>query len=163
MGLFSRNTAESTQNIAAVCTVDLPRYLGKWYEICRLPHSFEKDLENVTANYNLKNDGKIEVVNAGTKNGQKKEARATAWIPDKNCTGKLFVSFFRPFKSEYKIIKLDESGYSFAVVTSSSKKYLWILSRTPSISAELYDELISYVTNLGFDTSKIILVSQAGN
>ncbi|KJS86264.1 MAG: hypothetical protein JM58_07130 [Peptococcaceae bacterium BICA1-8] len=143
--------------------VNLERYLGTWYEIARFSHTFEKGLDNVTATYNLKSDGKIEVINAGLKNGEKSVAKATAWIPDKSCTGKLLVSFFRPIKSEYKIIKLDEENYSFAVVTSSSKNYLWILSREPKISDELYNDLISFVSYNGFDISKIIKVNQNSN
>ncbi|SHI66814.1 lipocalin family protein [Parasporobacterium paucivorans] len=160
MGIFRRRSKHSTSEIPAICNVNLERYLGTWYEIARLPHSFEKGLDNVTATYNLKTDGNIEVVNAGMKNGEKKAAKATAWIPDKNCTGKLLVSFFRPFKSEYNIIKLNED-YSFAIVTSSSKNYLWILSREPRISEELYNDLISFAASKGFDTSKIIKVNQS--
>ncbi len=160
MGLFSRKSENSTKDIPAICNVDLERYLGRWYEIARLPHSFEKGLENVTATYNLKSDGKIEVINAGFKNGEKSMARATAWIPDKSCTGRLLVSFFRPIKSEYNIIRLDEENYSYAVITSSTKNYLWILSREPRISAGLYDDLMAYISAKGFDASKIIKVKQ---
>jgi len=160
MGIFNSKSKNSTKGIPAICNVNLERYLGTWYEIARLPHTFEKGLNNVTATYNLKTDGNIEVINSGIKNGEKSVAKATAWIPDKNCTGKLLVSFFRPFKSEYNIIKLDEENYSFSVVTSSSKNYLWILSREPKISEELYNDLISFVSSNGFDTSKIIKVNQ---
>jgi lipocalin len=160
MGLFSGKPENSTKDIPAICNVNLERYLGTWYEIARFPHSFEKGLENVTATYNLKSDGKIEVINAGFKNGEKSMAKATAWIPDESCTGKLLVSFFRPIKSEYNIIKLDEENYSYAVITSSTKNYLWILSREPRISDRLYDDLIAYIVANGFDTSKIIKVKQ---
>jgi len=159
MGILSRSK-NSTDEIPAVCNVNLERYLGTWYEIARLPHNFENGLDNVTAAYSLKTDGKIEVINTGIKNGEKSVAKATAWIPDKNCTGKLLVSFFWPFKSEYNIIKLDEENYSFAVVTSSSKNYLWILSRKPKISDELYNNLISFASANGFDTAKVIKVNQ---
>jgi len=160
MGILSRSK-RSTEEIPALCNVNLERYLGTWYEIARLPHKFENGLDNVTAAYSLKTDGKIEVINTGIKNGEKSVAKATAWIPDKNCTGKLLVSFFWPFKSEYNIIKLDEENYSFAVVTSSSKNYLWVLSREPKISDELYNSLISFVSSNGFDTAKIIKVNQS--
>lgn len=159
MGLFGNKTEE----IQAVCNVNLERYLGVWYEIARFPHTFEKGLNNVTATYNLKSDGKIEVINSGIKDGNKKVASAVAWIPDKNCTGKLFVSFFRPFKSLYKIIKLDEENYKYAVVTSSSMNYLWILSRESKISEKLYDDLISFTASKGFDISKILKVDQSKN
>ncbi|HEX9063147.1 MAG TPA: lipocalin family protein [Clostridia bacterium] len=156
MSIFSRLFGESTKNIPSVCNVDIKRYAGTWYEIARLPHSFEKGLENVTATYNIQSDGKIEVINSGVKNGKKKVTRGVAWVRNKSCTGELFVSFFWIFKSEYNIIRLDEKNYSFAVVTSSTKNYLWILSRTPKISDGLYADLISYAASKGFDVSKII-------
>ena len=160
MGIFSGKQENSTKDIPVVCNVKLERYVGTWYEIARLPHSFERGLDNVTATYYLKSDGKIEVINAGLKNGEKSMAKATAWIPDKSCTGKLLVSFFWPIKGEYKIIKLDEENYRYAVVTSSTKNYLWILSREPRISDRLYDDLIAYTAANGFDTSIIIKVKQ---
>jgi len=156
MGIFRRRPGNSTKVIPVICNVDLKRYLGKWYEIARLPHTFEKGLDNVTATYKLKPDGKIEVVNAGIKNGEKSVAKATAWVPDKDCTGKLLVSFFRPFRSEYNIIKLDEENYSFAVVTSNSKNYLWFLSREPKVSEELYDDLISFAAFNGFQAFVVL-------
>ena len=160
MGILSIIFGKSTKGISPICDVNLKRYLGKWYEIARLPHSFEKDLEKVTAIYTLRSDGKIEVINAGFKNGEKKVAKGVAWIPDKNCTGKLLVSFFRLFKSEYKIILLDEIKYNYAVVTSSKMNYLWILSKKPKINNELYDELISFAALKGFDVTKLIKVTQ---
>ncbi len=155
MGIFSTLFGKSTKNIPSVCNVDIKSYTGTWYEIARLPNNFEKGLENVTATYNIQNDDKIEVINSGVKNGKKKVTRGVAWLRNKNCTGELFVSFFWIFKSEYNIIRLDEKNYSFAVVTSSTMNYLWILSRTPKISNELYNDLISYVASKGFDVSKI--------
>ncbi len=160
MGLLSGKPENSTKDIPAVCNMKLERYLGTWYEIARLPHSFERGLDNVTATYNLRSDKKIEVINAGSKNGESSMAKATAWIPDKSCTGKLLVSFFWPIKGEYNIIKLDEENYRYAVVTSSTKNYLWILSREPRISDTLYDDLIAFTAAYGFDTSKIIKVKQ---
>lgn len=160
MGILSSLLGKSTKNIQPICNVDLKRYVGTWYEIVRLPHSFEEGLQYVTATYNLKSDGKIEVINAGIRDGVNKLAKAIAWVPDKNCTGKLLVSFFWPIKSEYKIILLDEKEYKYAVVTSSTMKYLWILSRETKISDELYNELIEFISSKGFDVSKIINVTQ---
>ncbi|MDD3521251.1 MAG: lipocalin family protein, partial [Actinomycetota bacterium] len=131
-----------------------------WYEIARFPHPFEKDLEYVTATYNILNDDQIEVINSGVKRGEKKNIKGVAYIPDKNCTGKLLVSFFWIIKSQYNIILLDEKDYNYAVVTSSTNNYLWILSRTPKISDELYDNLVDFVKSKGFDISKIIRVTQ---
>ena len=159
----SSKFGKSTNDIAPVCNVDIKRYLGTWYEIARFPHFFEAGLEYVTATYNLKSNAKIEVINSGLKNEEKKVVSGEAWIPDMNCTGKLFVRFFWPFKSEYNIILLDEKEYSYSVVTSDSMNYLWILSREPKISKELYDYLIAFVSSKGFDAAKIIKVKQSDN
>jgi apolipoprotein D and lipocalin family protein len=163
MGILRDLFGKSTKDIKPVCNVNLERYLGRWYEIARLPHSFEEGLEYVTATYNSKDNGRIEVINAGMKNGEKKSAKGVAWVPDKNCTGRLLVSFFWPFKSEYKIILLDEKDYQYAVVTSSNMNYLWILSRKPEISSELYDYLVGFAASKGFDTDKLIKVTQSSS
>ena len=160
MGLFSGLFGKSTKDIPLICDVDINRYIGTWYEIARFPHPFEKDLEYVTATYNILNDDQIEVINSGVKRGEKKNIKGVAYIPDKNCTGKLLVSFFWIIKSQYNIILLDEKDYNYAVVTSSTNNYLWILSRTPKISDELYDNLVDFVKSKGFDISKIIRVTQ---
>lgn len=160
MGIFSKRIRVKKNEIPAICDVKIERYLGTWYEIARLPHRFEEGLDNVTATYNLRPSGKIEVINSGTRNGKRSNAKGRAWIPDKKCTGRLLVSFFGPFKGEYNIIKLDKE-YSYVVVTGSSKNYLWILSRVPKIADDLYEELISYVSSLGFDPKKIIKVNQS--
>ena len=151
---------KSTKDIPKICNVDIERYLGKWYEIARMPHSFENGMENVTAEYSRRVDGKIEVKNSGVKDRKKKTAKAVAWVPVKSCTGSLLVRFFWPFKSGYNIIKLDEENYSYAVVAGNTTDYLWILSRKPEISDDLYDELVYFVCSKGFDQSKIIKVKQ---
>ncbi len=158
MGLFGSLLAKSTKDIEAVCDVDITRYLGTWYEIARLPHSFEKGLENVTANYQLREDGKIQVTNAGYKNGKRKEAQAVAWIINPQCTGRLYVSFFWLVKSEYKIINIDRE-YQQAVVTSNKRNYLWILSRTPEIEKQTYIDLVNFAVVNGFDIKKLIKVA----
>jgi lipocalin len=155
--------AGDTESIPPVKGVDIERYLGTWYEIARLPHRFEKDLVGVTAAYKRKPNGEIEVLNQGYKQsleGEKKTARGRARIPDLRTPGLLKVSFFWIFWSDYKIIKLDTAEYKWAVVTSSSKKYLWILSRTPKIEDALVEELKAYVTEKGFETEKLIWVKQ---
>lgn len=149
-------------NISIVCDLDLKRYLGNWYEIGRLPMRSEKDLDNITAIYNLKKNGKIEVVNSGYKNGKKKEIRGTAWISDKKCTGALLVSFFWPFKSEYNVIMLDKN-YRYAVVMGNTKDNLWILSRTPHMDDKLYSDIIDFLSEKDFDIKRIINAKQNKN
>jgi apolipoprotein D and lipocalin family protein len=115
--------------------LDIEKYLGKWYEIARYDHKFERGLVGVTASYSFRDDGKIKVVNAGFKetlNGQKSEAIGKAKIPDPNVPSKLKVSFFWFFYGDYFVFELDEN-YQWAVIGSSTDKYLWILSRTPQL------------------------------
>ncbi len=153
----------STKDIPAVSKVDLSRYLGKWYEIARLPTSFEKNLVNVTATYNLRTDGKIEVINQGYKNipqGKKSVAKGKAWIPNKAAPGILKVSFFPLISADYKIIELDSENYQYAIVTSNTKKYLWILSRTPEMDTNLYNQLLNKAKEKGFAIEKIYSVPQ---
>ncbi|MDD4775768.1 MAG: lipocalin family protein [Syntrophomonas sp.] len=161
MGLLNDIFSNSANDIPAVCDVDLQRYLGTWYEIARLPHSFEEGMEYVTASYAMRPDGKLEVTNAGRKGDKERVAKAVAWVPDRQCPGKLLVSFFRPLRGQYNIIRLDEEDYSYAVVTGSKKSYLWILSRQPQISDQLYDELLQFIAAAGFDTGRLIRVRQA--
>ena len=146
-------------DIPIVCDLDLQRYLGAWYEIGRLPLRSEKGMDNITAIYNLKKNGDIEVINSGYKDGKKKGIRGTAWARDKKCTGALFVRFFWPFKSEYNVIKLDKN-YRYAVVMGDTKDTMWILSRTPHMDDKLYSEIIDFLNANGFDIKKIINAKQ---
>jgi apolipoprotein D and lipocalin family protein len=148
---------------ATVEHVDISRYIGKWYEIARFPNSFEKGLVGVTATYSLRGDGKINVLNQGFKNtlqGPLKQARGKAKVPDSLEPGRLKVSFFLFFYADYLILELDEENYQYALVGSSSDKYLWILCRTPEMSAETYQMLVSKAQGRGYDTEKLISVEQ---
>jgi len=149
-----------TDNIPAVKNVDLQKYSGKWYEIARLPVSFEKGLYGVTAVYEIIGANKIRVTNSGyrEKDRKFKSVIGRAYVPDQSQTGRLKVSFFRPFYGDYKIILLDEENYSYAVVTSKTKNYLWILSRAPEMDDALFGELSGFAAANGFDTEKLIRV-----
>lgn len=157
---------KNTKNMIDKTTVNdlnINRYLGVWYEIARFPHSFEKGLVGVTATYSLKKDGKIEVLNQGYKNtldGKHSSAKGKAKVPDKNEPGKLKVSFFLWFYAAYNILELDAENYQWALVGSSSDKYLWILSRTPQINQKTYQMLVEKARLRGYDVSKLILVEQ---
>lgn len=157
MGIFKRN--KINKDIPVICDVDLERYLGNWYEIGRLPMRSEKNLDNITAIYNLKRNGKIEVINSGYKKGKKKSVRGIAWAPNNKCKGSLLVSFFKPFKSEYNIIKL-ERNYKYSVVMGNTRENLWILSRTPKMDEQVYKEIIKFLDRHGFNTKKIINAKQ---
>jgi apolipoprotein D and lipocalin family protein len=160
IGLLSDIFSRGARDIPAVCDVDLPRYMGAWYEIARLHNTFEEGLDYVTAVYQLRSDGKVDVTNTGIKGGKNKSAQAVAWVPDQRCPGKLLVSFFRPMRSQYNIIRLDED-YRYAVVAGSRMNYLWILSREPRMDDDLYDELVHFVSGVGFDGNRLIKIKQA--
>ena len=160
--LFSCKT---TQSLSTVNEVDIRKYSGQWYEIARLPNSFEKGLECVTAIYTLKESDKIEVLNKGysvKKEGEFKTAKGTARVPDSDFPGRLKVSFFWPFSGDYYIISLDEN-YSYALVGDPSRKYLWVLSRDRTLDDQVYSDLIELARNKGFETDNLIRVNQDCN
>lgn len=152
------------QNIdkTTVKKVDLEKYMGKWYEIARYDHSFERDLVGVTATYSLLPNDRIRVVNEGYKhtlNGSLKSAVGKAKVPDMNEPGKLKVSFFLWFYSDYYILELAED-YSYALIGSSSDNYLWILSRTPVLPEVTLKQILDKAQKRGYDTEKLIFVKQ---
>ena len=140
---------------------NLSKYLGTWYEIARFDHSFERNMDNVIAEYVLRPDGKVDVVNSGWRNGLYKEANGKAKQPDPvTSPAHLMVSFFLFFYSDYNILMLDDD-YQVSLVGSSSPDYLWILSRTPFIEDDqLLDSIIKEAQRRGYDTSKLIWVDQ---
>ena len=154
-------------NMQTVVGVDANQYLGTWYEIARLDNSFERDLEQVTATYSLREDGGIKVLNRGfnTKKNDWSEAEGKAYFtqpanPDGTYKGQLKVSFFGPFYGPYNIIALDKTQYNYALVTSG-KEYLWILSRTPQLTYPIKQELMAQAKALGYPTENLIFVKQA--
>lgn len=138
-----------------VPTLDLNRFLGHWYEIARYDHSFERDLESVETDYTLRSDGKIEVVNRGIdrRTGKEKIARGKAKTTDQ--PGRLRVSFFLFFYSDYNILELDED-FQWALIGSKSPKYLWILSRTPHLDTQTLNYILRLAQQRGYSTSKLI-------
>ncbi|MDG2080255.1 MAG: lipocalin family protein [Bacteroidales bacterium] len=146
-----------------VKNLDINKYIGTWYEIARYPHSFEKNLVGVTANYTLNNDGTIKVINKGYKgslSGKMKKAVGKAKIPDKRKSANLKVSFFWIFYSDYLVMELDEKDYQWAVVGSSSPNYLWILCREPQMSVMMLNEIKSRLVERGYDLSNLQMVPQ---
>lgn len=141
---------------------EIERYLGKWYEIARLDHSFERDLEKVSADYTLRDDGGVDVINRGfsMKKNTWKEAVGKAYFVKSATEGYLKVSFFGPFYSSYVIFELDTDDYQYAFVSGFNESYLWLLSRTPVVSDELKAEFISMARERGFSTDEIIWVAQ---
>lgn len=140
---------------------DVSRYLGLWYEIARLDHSFERGLERVQAEYSLNHDGTIRVVNRGfyPPSNQWKEAVGKAVFVEDAGTGRLKVSFFGPFYGSYNIIDLDQKDYAYALVCGPNRSYLWILSREPGLDAAITAALVGKAQSLGFETEKLIYVN----
>jgi apolipoprotein D and lipocalin family protein len=146
--------------VQAVRDFDVSRYQGKWYEIARLDHSFERGLSNVSAAYTLRNDGGIDVLNRGfeKRTGRWKEAKGRAYFVKENTIGRLKVSFFWPFYGGYNVIALDHEDYSYALVCGPDRSYLWILARQKTLSRSVIDELVEAAENLGFRVEKLIFV-----
>jgi len=145
--------------------LDLERYLGTWYEIARYDHKFERGLVGVSAHYSLRSDGKIKVLNSGYKgslDGKYSEAIGKAKIPNPEEPGKLKVSFFLFFYGDYYVMELDDD-YQWAVIGSSSDKYLWILSRQAIMDDHIYDDLLNRLRTRSYDTSLLIKVKQDAN
>ena len=150
---------------AAQCAVDnsvsgdlkLDKYLGDWYEIARFDHSFERGLSFCKANYTLRKNGKVQVLNTGIKNGKPKEAKGKAKLTDNARI--LRVSFFGPFFGDYRIMLLDPD-YQWVLVGGSNAKYLWILSRTPRLTDEVRATILAEATRRGYDVNKLIWVEQ---
>lgn len=134
---------------------DVDRYLGKWYEIARYNHKFQREMTGCTAVYTLKSKGKILVTNQGYRKGKFHESIGHAKITDEN--GLLRVSFFRPFYSDYRVLMLA-SDYSYALVGSNRQKYLWILSRTPILPSDVLNTILKEARGRGYDTQKLMWV-----
>jgi apolipoprotein D and lipocalin family protein len=158
--LFISGCVGIPDNITAVDGFEVKRYLGTWYEIARLDHSFERGLSNVTATYNLRDDGGIDVLNKGfdENSGKWKRAKGKAYFVSGSHIGRLKVSFFGPFYGGYNIIALDKKNYSYSLICSSNRSYLWILARDKELEQNILGYLIELSKGLGFETDKLIFV-----
>jgi apolipoprotein D and lipocalin family protein len=150
------------EGVTPVTDFRVDDYLGTWYEIARLDHSFERGLDNVTAEYSLRDDGGLTVVNRGypTEARQWKEAVGKAYFVRGKDEGFLKVSFFGPFYGSYVVFEIDEE-YRHAFVTSYKKSYLWLLSRTPTVEPQVIERFRQKTKDLGFDSDALIFVDQA--
>ena len=142
---------------STVKSVDLNRYLGNWYEIARFDHSFERGMEYAMAHYTMRDDGKIDVLNTGIKDGRAKAAKGIAKTT--NQQGLLRVSFFGPFFSDYRIMMLDEN-YQYVLVGGSTNRFLWILSRTPQLDEATLSLILAEAEHRGYDTTRLLWVKQ---
>ena len=144
--------------------VDINRYLGDWYEIARFDHKFQRNCTATKANYSLRDDGDIRVINTcrvGSPDGKLKKAEGRAWIDDSNTNSKLKVQFFMTkikwsfLAGKYWILELDKD-YQYVLVGAPSREYLWILSRRKQLDPAIYQKLITRANDMGFDTKKLL-------
>lgn len=158
--LFLAGCVSLPENITPVDNFSLERYLGKWYEIARLDHSFERGLTSVNAEYSLRPDGGVKVINRGYSQKEKKwkEIEGRGYFVDRKDVGFLKVSFFGPFYGSYVVFDLDRDNYSYALVCGPDKSYLWILARNPKMDDTLKKRLIDKAAALGFATDQLIFV-----
>ena len=163
-GLASSLSGCSTalpEGLTSVTPFEVNRYLGKWFEIARLDHSFERGLTDVSATYSLKPDGSLEVINRGfnTKKDEWKSATGRALFTGSQNQGSLKVSFFGPFYGGYHVLALDQTGYQWALVSGPDRDYLWILARTKVLAPAVRDQLVAEAKKMGFSTDKLIWVA----
>jgi apolipoprotein D and lipocalin family protein len=148
--------------VTPVKDFEIDRYLGKWYQIARLDHSFERGLEQVTADYSLLDNGKVKVVNRGfsKSTNEWKEAVGKAISVRKSDEGYLKVSFFGPFYSSYVVFGLDHEHYQYAFISGPNESYLWLLSRTPKVEKDVIARFVETARDMGFRTEELIYVKQ---
>lgn len=161
--LFITGCVGIPDNIKPVKSFELDRYLGKWYEIARLDHSFERGLSHVTADYTMRKDGGVKVLNRGYSAEKRswKQAEGKAYFVENSNIGHLKVSFFGPFYGSYIVFDLDHENYQYSLVCGPNKSYLWILARKPMLNDDMKSSLIKKAADVGFDTSKLIFVDHA--
>lgn len=151
------------EGVEPVSPFDINRYQGTWYEIMRLDHRFERGLTNVTATYDLRDDGTVGVLNRGfDREGCRwEEAKGVAEFQGERTVASLSVTFFWPFAGGYHVFALDERNYAYALVSGPSHEYLWILARRPELPVEIRDDLVQRARDQGFPVDDLILVDHS--
>ncbi|MGB1088871.1 MAG: lipocalin family protein, partial [Alphaproteobacteria bacterium] len=159
-GVFLGACTAPPKGVEPVQGFDVERYLGKWFEVARLDHSFERGLSNVTAEYSMSGDGGVTVLNKGFARATCEESAAEgrAVFIGSSDIASLKVTFFWPFAGGYHVMALDKTDYAYALVAGPSFDYLWLLSRTPSLPADTQARLLLEAKAAGFDVSQLIFV-----
>ena len=153
-------SSKNDLNVNTVQSFDLNRFLGTWCEIARYDHYFERGMDRVMAEYALREDGMVRVINSGFKGGRYRSRQAIAKYPRQaGQPGLLRVAFFWRFYSDYRILMLSDD-YSLALISGASDKYLWIMSRKSQITDDQKEAVLREATARGFDTTKLIWVNQ---
>jgi apolipoprotein D and lipocalin family protein len=149
----------SSRQLATVEKLDLNQYSGTWYEIARLPNSFETGLECITATYTIMENGKVEVLNKGwnEEDNEWKSVKGSAKRPNEQKPGELKVTFFWPFYGAYYVMWIDDD-YNYALVGHPNRKYLWILARNPICDESVLERMKAHATDEGFEVDKMVWV-----
>jgi apolipoprotein D and lipocalin family protein len=159
---MAKSASAEEKPLATVPSVDLQKYMGRWFEISAFPQSFEKGCHCTVAEYSMTDKGYVKVVNTcrkGSPDGKAKVANGKAFVVEGSNNAKLRVQFFWPFRGNYWIIDLADD-YTYAVVGDPSRKYLWILCRTPRMEPGLYRDIVDRAANKGYDVSKLQMTDQ---
>ena len=156
--LLATGCVSIPDNITPVTSFQIERYLGKWYEIARLDHRFERGLTQISAEYSMRPDGGLKVLNRGYSKEKQEwsEAEGRGYFVQSPNEAYLKVSFFGPFFGSYIVFELDTVNYQYALISGPDKSYFWLLARTPTIDDNLKKKLIAKAAALGFDTTKLI-------
>ena len=156
--LLATGCVSIPDNITPVTSFQIERYLGKWYEIARLDHRFERGLTQISAEYSMRPDGGLKVLNRGYSKEMQEwsEAEGRGYFVQSPNEAYLKVSFFGPFFGSYIVFELDTVNYQYALISGPDKSYFWLLARTPTIDDNLKKKLIAKAAALGFDTKKLI-------
>jgi len=161
---FLFSCAGIPKNAKPVENFEAKRYLGAWYEMARLDYKFERNMDNVVAQYSMKDNGEIKVFNSGynTKKEKWTSAKGSAKFTENEKIAALKVSFFKPFYGGYNVIAIDPN-YKYALVAGSNLKYLWLLSREKTMPEEIKQQYLKLAKEVGYDTSNLIWVAQDKN
>jgi apolipoprotein D and lipocalin family protein len=151
-----------TPPLAPVDGFDLIRYSGTWHEIARIDHPFERGLSRVTAEYSIRQDGRVTVLNRGydAASGEWRERKGLAAPCDDAKVGSFFITFYPPYTAVYNVIALDEVGYQWAMVSTDKTDRLWILSRQPQLDPAVTEGLLDLAGKMGFDVRRLLWTSQ---
>lgn len=163
LGALSACSTTPPDGMTAVTPFNIQRYVGKWYEIARLDHSFERGLSDVSATYRQQDDGSVEVLNRGfdSKRGEWRQAVGRALFTGDPTRASLKVSFFGPFYGGYHVVALDQPHYRWAMVVGPDRDYLWILARDKQLPTGVREELLRQASEQGIDVQKLIWVGQS--
>ena len=161
--LLTLGGCASSPPIRTVDYVDIERFMGDWYVIANIPTFIEEGAHNAVESYRLDDDGTIETTFTFREDGfdgelQRYEPRG--FVRDDPSQAVWGMQFIWPFKAEYRIVYLSDD-YTRTIIGRSARDYVWIMARTPQISADEYDAMLQLLDEVGYDVSKVQKVPQS--